>query len=195
MKTVLLIATALALGYLGWVLPTAGGSLVLPTLVVLGIGVVASVAWWFTAHDLIVVSLTVVITMTASVWTFAFSLPASVAWDSGATSQAQAILARLDSSPEKVNGVVPPQPCSTIAIGTIGPISAPYRQCPVFTPVGHIVIFMAEGQTSRGLGYTDRPAATFLDECVRHLVGQWWMFTAETSGTGDCPVGYRFHGA
>ena len=194
LAAVLLILTALALGYLGWVLPSAGGSLAVPTLIVFGAGIIATGAWWFVTHDPIVVMLTVVIALAGSIWTFGFSIPASLTWGSDATSQAQAILSRLGSSPENVNGVVPNHGCSIMKSGSVGLIDAPYRECPTFTPEGHFVIFTSVGDTGRGLGYTDRGADTFLDECNRHLVGKWWMFTAETSDLGGCPIGYQFHG-
>lgn len=191
---VLLVSVAFVLGYLGWVLPSAGGSLAIPTLIVFGTGCVIAVAWWICFRSWAVVVSVVAITIAASVWTFAFSLPASLAWGSDATAQAQAVLARLDASPEKTNGVVPLQPCSRIETGRVGPIEAPYRQCAFFTPEGHSVIFTAVGQTTRGLVYAETGAATGGDDCSRHLLGKWWMFTAETSGTGDCPIGYQFHG-
>jgi hypothetical protein len=49
----------------------------------------------------------------------------------------------------------------------------------------------------RGLVYTDRPSASFADECARRLVGDWWMFASSTDSNGDpgsCYFGYRFAG-
>jgi hypothetical protein len=75
----------------------------------------------------------------------------------------------------------------------VGPINAPYSRCAVSTPEGHFVLFTAVGHNG-GIGFTDRFAATFQDECTRHLTGKWWMFTSETKGTpGGCPIGYQFH--
>ena len=194
-----LLSVTFILGYLGWILPSAGGSLVIPTLIVLGIGCATAVTWRILFRDWAVVAAVIAIAVVASVWTFAFSLPASLQWDSNATVQAQTELSRLNSSPEKAKGVEPPQPCSVVETGSVGPIEAPYRQCAVFTPEGDsfvftAVVFTAVGQTSRGLAYTNRGAATFGNDCTRHLIGQWWIFTAETSGSGDCPIGYQFHG-
>jgi hypothetical protein len=192
LNLVLLFSVTFGLGYLGWILPGAGGSLAIPTLIVFGIGCSVAVGWWIVVRHWAGVVSVIAITIATSLWTFAFSLPASLTWGSDATVRAQTALARLDSSP-KVNGTVQPQ-CSDVETGSVGPIAAPYRQCAVFTPAGHSVFFLAAGQTTRGLGYTDRASATFLDECIRHLVGGWWMFTADASGEGNCPIGYHFHG-
>jgi hypothetical protein len=63
----------------------------------------------------------------------------------------------------------------------------------VYTPEGHFVIYSPIGTRAQGLGYTDRGAETFLDECYRNLVGQWWMFVGDAA-SGGCPIGYQFHG-
>ncbi len=184
---------AIVLGYLGWVLPSPGGSLVIPTLIVFGIGCVAGIACWIITGSRATAVAILGVTVLASVWTFSFSLPASVIWGSNATSQAHTALQQLASSPRNQYGV-PLRPCSTRTTGSVGPIGAPYRQCAVSTPEGHFVIFTAAGRTGRGLGYTDIGAATFPDQCSRHLTGEWWMFTEDSSGTGGCPIGYQFHG-
>lgn len=184
---------AIGLGYLGWVLPSPGGSLVAPTLVVFGIGCVAGIVCWIIIGSWATTIAVFGITVVASVWTFSFSLPASVAWDSNATSQAQSALQHLASSPRN-RYEVPLRPCSTIVTGSVGPIAAPYQECAVSTPEGHFVIFTSAELPDRGLGYTDIGAATFPDECSRHLTGEWWMFTRDSSGTGGCPIGYQFHG-
>ncbi len=189
----ILVAIAIVLGYLGWVLPSPGGSLVFPTLIVFGSGCASGIVYWIITGGRATAVTVAAITVTASVWTFAYSLPTSVAWDSSATSQAQAALLQLSSSPRSHYGI-PLHPCSTKLIGRVGPINAPYRECAVSTPEGHFVLFTVAGQNARGVGYTDRGAATFLDECSRHLTGEWWMFTRSTSGTGDCPIGYQFNG-
>ena len=184
---------AIGLAYLGWVLPSPGGSLVVPTSVVLGIGCAAGIACWIITGRWATTAAVLGVTVLAAVWTFSFSLPARIAWDSNATSQAQTALQHLASSPRNPYGV-PLRPCSTMGTGSVGPIDAPYRECAVSTPEGHFVIFTAAELTGRGLGYTDIGAATFPDECSRHLTGEWWMFTRESSGTGGCPIGYQFHG-
>jgi hypothetical protein len=176
---------------LGWVPPSAGGSLAIPTLIVFGIGCAIAIAWWIGFRDWAVVASVIAITIGASIWTFAFSVPASVTWGSSATLQAQSAISRLGSSPTQAYG----DRCSNIETGAVGPIDAPYRQCTGFTPSGGYVIFTAASQTTRGLVYADRGGVTFGNECSRHLVGKWWMFTAETSGEGACPIGYQFQGS
>jgi len=193
LTTAIVTSVAIVLGYLGWVLPSPGGSLVVPTLIVFGIGCAAGIACWIIPGSWATAVAVLGVTVLASVWTFSFSLPASMAWDSNATSQAQTALQQLASAPRNQYGV-PLRPCSTMVTGSIGPIGAPYRQCPVSTPEGHFVIFTTAGLTGRGLGYTDVGAATFPDECSRHLTGEWWMFTQDSSGAGGCPIGYQFHG-
>lgn len=188
----MLSLTAILLGALGWILPTAGDSLAVPTLIVFAIGCAIGVTFWFVSGTWASVVCVAAITAAASVWTFAFSLPTAMVLDSSATSQAQAALVQLASSPRGRYGM-PLHPCITEGVGSVGPINAPYSRCAVSTPEGHFVTFAAVGHDG-GIGYTDRFRATFLDECTRHLTGRWWMFTAETKGTaGDCPIGYQFH--
>ena len=186
-----LFAVAALLGYLGWVLPEVGGSLAIPTLIVFGIGCAIAFGWWIGFRDWPVVASVVAITIGASTWAFAFSIPASVTWGSRATVQAQSALSRIGSSPDHAYTAK----CLAFETGGVGPIGAPYRQCTGANPLGaDYVIFTAAHQTTRGLAYTDGGAAMFGNECSRHLVGKWWMFTSETDGTGDCPIGYKFHG-
>ena len=187
----ILVMAAFGLGYLGWVLPSPGGSLALPTLIVFGIGFVVGIVCWIVTGSRATAVIVAAVTLAASLWTFDFSLPASVSWDPSATSQAQSALARLAASPRGQYGV-PLHPCTTKLAGSVGPINAPYRECAVSTPEGQSVLFTVAGKTVRGLGYTDRAATSFPDECTRHLAGEWWMFT---STTGGCPIGYQFQGA
>jgi hypothetical protein len=187
------VLVAVGLGWLGWVLPVPGGSLVVPTAVVAAVGTaLAGVCWLGTRSRLLAASV-VGVTAVAAVWTFAFSLPAALAWDPGATTQARAALAQLAGGPRDRYGV-PLHPCATVSAGQVGPMAAPYRHCAVSTPEGHFVLFTTVGRPRQGLGYTDVGPATFPDECSRHLTGAWWMFTAPHGGTGWCPVGYRFDG-
>jgi hypothetical protein len=128
------ILVGLALGYLGWVLPTPGDSFLVPTLVVAGVGVVlVLVVGIFALHpfhqSLWVFCLTVLVfTIAASIWTYEFSVPASVAWDTNATHQAQLVLARVNAEPKTVNGV-PSKACWTVWSGSIGSLRAPYSEC------------------------------------------------------------------
>jgi hypothetical protein len=189
------------LGYLGWVLPSPGGSLAVPTAIVGAVGAAAAGVAWVVAcfrpswRDLWAFAVTtLVLTVLAVVWTFQFSLAAAMAWDLHATPSAKSFLLQVQRGPHHANGV-PVDPCTTVPTGSIGPLHAPYQECAVSSPEGHFVLFTAIGTGPvRGLGYTDGGAATFQDECSRHLVGQWWMFVQESSGTGLCPFGYRFHG-
>jgi hypothetical protein len=166
------VLAGLLLGFLGWTLPTYGGSLVVPTMVVFGSGAVLVLVSWALAsirrqlRPLRVSSVIVgVFTIAASIWTFGFSLPASLAWDRGATQAAQLMLAQVGKT--ATHGVAPLQPCTDVTHGSIGSLQAPYSQCPEYTPEGHFV--------------------------YRHLVGQWWMFVGDAA-SGSCPIGYQFHG-
>jgi hypothetical protein len=188
-----LAVTAIVLAWLGWTLLSPGGSLVIPTLIVFGVGCAISITYWIVTGSGAAAVALIVITVAASVWTFAIALPVAVVLDPSADSQANAAFTQLAASPRSQYGI-PMHPCSAKLAGSVGPLDAPYRICAVSSPEGHFVLFTALGQTARGLGFTDRGAATFPDECSRHLTGAWWMFTGTTSGTGDCPIGYQFHG-
>ena len=189
----ILFVTAIVLGSLGRVLLNPGGSLAIPTLIVLGVGGAIGITYWIVTGSGTTAVALAAITLAASVWTFAIALPVSVALDSSANSQAHAAFVQLASAPRSRYGI-PVHPCSTKLEGSVGPLDAPYRVCAVSSPEGHFVLFTVIGQSARGLGITDRGAATFLDECSRHLIGEWWMFTGRTRGTGGCPFGYQFRG-
>ncbi len=189
----ILVVTAVVLGSLGWVLLDPGGSLAVPTLIVFGVGCAIAITYWIVTGSGSTAVALAAVTLAASVWTFALAIPASVVLDPSADAQAHAAFAQLASSPKSRYGI-PVHPCSTKVAGSVGPLDAPYRVCAVSSAEGHFVLFTAIGPPARGLGFTDVGAATFLDECARHLVGQWWMFTARSPGTGDCPFGYQFHG-
>lgn len=205
LASVAVIVVALVLGYLGWILPSPGGSLVVPTLIVLGVGAGVALVGWVAASFrplqrwrwIFAVGVGVAAVL-ASIWTFAFSLPASLAWDAGATAQAQAALASLQVSAQAHGGVAPLQPCTLHGSGSIGPLDAPYLECAVWTPEGHFVTFRTSGSgPDRGIAFTNAGARTFPDACTRHLVGEWWMFTeaADTDGDpGSCPIGYHYQG-
>jgi len=189
----ILSALAIILFYLGWILPSPGGSLVVPTLVVFGIGCIAGLACWIATGSRAIPITAAGIALVASVWTFQFSLPASVTWGSNATAQAQEALVRVNLGPYSAVGI-PVHPCSIAMTGSVGKLDAPYRQCAASTPQGHFVTFTPKGQPTHGLAYTDVGAGTFPDECSRHLIGEWWMFSGSTDGMGGCPIGYQFHG-
>jgi hypothetical protein len=196
---VVAIVVGVALGYLGWTLPSVGSSLLVPTVIVFGAGAVATTVSWIVAafgrwrrqlrvFSVLVISFTVV----ASIWTFEFALPASLAWNPGATHTAQTVLLQLRDAPGFSHGVAPYPGCTEVTTGSIGPLEAPYSECPLWTNVGHSVSFRGD---RGGLTYTDSSATTFEDQCIRHLVGEWWMYTPESNGLGGCPFGYHFSGA
>jgi hypothetical protein len=125
--------TAVALGFLGWILPTAGGSLVVPALIVFGVGCAVGVVLWMLSGPWTSLVCVTAITVAAAVWTFTFSLPAAMVMDSSATAQAQAALAQIASSPRDGYGI-PLHPCVAEDVGSVGPIRAPYSRCAVSTP-------------------------------------------------------------
>ncbi len=193
---------ALLLGFLGWTLPSVGGTLVVPTLVVFGTGALLAVAalvvgrHWHQRLRLNGLAMGVaLVTILASVWTLEFSLPAAL-WFSNATSQAQAALAPLRAAALDHQGVAPGQGCSSHTAGSIGPLNAPYEECPIWTPEGHFVIFAPVGVQGGGLGFTNAGASTFPDKCVRQLTGPWWMFTNADldNPASPCHFGYKFQG-
>jgi len=193
---VTVLSVAAVLGYLGWELPRPGASLVVPTLIVLGVGCVLAtvgLAYWIVSGRGAIALSIIATTLVACIWTFECSLPVAMALDTGATARAQTALEQLNSSPRSKYGI-PLHPCSSEVVGSVGPLRAPYRQCAVSTPEGHFVLYTSGTGTSRGIGFTDVGAATFPDACSRHLIGPWWMFTAPTGGEGQCPIGYSFHG-
>jgi hypothetical protein len=198
------VVIGVGLGLLGTVLVAPGQSLVVPTAIVAAVGggivlvawVVASFRARRQAGWVFAVGVAVV-TVLACVWAFEFALPAAIEW-SNATAQAHETFTRLQLSSQNSHGTLPTQPCTVHDSGSIGPLTAPYKECAVWTPEGHALTFVSGGQnTSRGLVYTDRPSAFFADECERHLIGNWWMFAPSTVTNGDpgsCYYGYQFHG-
>jgi hypothetical protein len=138
---VLSVFVAIILGYLGWVLPSPGGSLVVPALIVLGVGLALAGCSWIVAcftprrrglWKFAVV--TGILSLLAAAWTFWFSLPAAMWSDSGAVQQAQNALIKLSREPTSSNGV-PINHCWRIQTGNIGPLSAPYQECAISTRV------------------------------------------------------------
>ncbi|HXA31476.1 MAG TPA: hypothetical protein VNV87_04380 [Acidimicrobiales bacterium] len=200
----LALVVGVGLGYLGWVLTSPGGSLLAPTLIVLGIGLALAGSSWVVAYftpsrkDLWIFALTcAILSLFAGAWTFWFSLPTAMWSDSGASQQAQNALVKLSREPTNSSGV-PINHCWTIETGAIGPLQAPYEECAVATKVtGKAftdVTFTSIDSPHRSIQYTNSGAMAFYDTCYRHLVGQWWMTTWDQSGLGSCPIGYQFHG-
>jgi hypothetical protein len=194
----------IGLGALGTVLVVSGESLLVPTAIVAAVGGGMALASWVMASfrsgrqaGWIFAVGVVAVTVLACVWTFEYALPAAIGW-SDATAQAQDVFSRLRLAAQDSHGTLPPQPCTVHGSGSVGPLAAPYKECAVWTPVGHSVSFVPTSPSaSGGLVYTDRPSAFFADECERHLIGNWWMFSSSTNSNGDpgsCSFGYRFHG-
>lgn len=200
------VGVGLVLGYLGWILLSPGGSIAIPTLVVFGAGaVVAFVASMVALSSnplrLFAKYLAFAVgsmTILATVWTWQFALPASVAWSS-ATTQAQQALTTAADGPKDAHGM-PLHPCTTVTTGSVGPLAAPYQECATTPfPRRSAVMFSAvdtDGRPSqRGIAYVlGGSAGWFADECSRHLEGPWWEFTASQNALGDCPMGYTYHG-
>ena len=111
------------------------------------------------------------------------------------TQSAKAIL--FDLNHGDLNVTVPPQPCSTVKSGAVGPLQAPYKVCATSTAEGHFVEYIAlTGSLLHGVSFTDRGPETFLDECYQHLIGQWWSWQAanlENPAT-PCTGAWHFHG-
>jgi hypothetical protein len=192
------------LGFLGTTLVTVGRSLAVPAAVVAGVGGAVVLVSWVLASfrpqrraGWIFAVSAAAVTVLAVAWTFEFALPTAIAW-SDATAQAQAALRVLQHSPQNHQGTVRPQPCVVHPTGSVGPISGPYKECAIWTPVSHMVTFESDSAGAQGgLLYTNRPSTSFEDLCVRHLVGSWWMFASSTDANGDpgsCYLGYRFIG-
>ena len=174
----------LFLGYLGWILPSVGGSVVIPTLIVFGIGLLIVIIGCAVAVDRpqwkpFAVG-AVIATILASIWTFQFSLALQIQF-SNATAQATAALQRSSSSRDGIPA------CTVHASGSLGPLSAPYREC----VSGQMVTFNPVGNLAAGLIYADNGLVALPDACVRPLMGGWTMFTALSDGTA-CPNGYKF---
>jgi len=203
------LVAACLFGVLGWVLPTPGGSLIVPTAIVAGVGVGIAVGGatflrlrGATGRPGLFAGSIVLLGVLASVWTFQFSLPTQMALDTGASSQAEQALLQVQRGRTNPDGV-PLHPCRVVRSGNIGPLTAPYTQCATSTGVAafgrtrvNFVFFTPVETRLRGLAYTNFGPATFLDECYRHLVGDWWMFNQgdPTNPAVPCPIGYKFHG-
>jgi hypothetical protein len=199
LATVILVV--LIEGSVGWVLPSVGGSVLVPALIVFGIGasitLVASVMTRRQPMWKTLAMVTSAVTTVTSIWTFQFSLPAQVEF-SNASAQAVAALSDAQRSPLDHHGTVPYQPCSLHATGSVGPLPAPYRECVTYTPEGHSVRFNRVAPQSGGLAYvvdTGRDVDAFPDQCVRPLIGHWSMVTAPESDSSPlCPIGYEDSG-
>jgi hypothetical protein len=202
-----IVADALILFYLGWTIPSVGGSLVIPTVIVFGIGAAVAVVGSLVARarlhhqelGIFAVSSSIVAVL-AAIWTFQFAMPFAI-WSSNATAQAQAALSALQYSPLNTHGIVEGPPCTVRTTGSAGPLQAPYIECGTWTPEGHFVTFQEYGGQRGGaggtLGYARPGLDIFPDQCVRQLFGDWSMSSGPSSNTpdpGSCPIGYHFQG-
>jgi hypothetical protein len=193
------VVVGTGLGYLGWVLPGPGGSVVFPTVAVCGVGVVFVVVaaalnlalpkrrfGWLLPVGI------AVMTVTASIWTWQFSLAASINWSNTPTLVGRA-LAGAEGAPGSPDGTFG-HPCATVTSGHAGPLAAPYLECATVNPQGKAIVFTAgQGPSVHGLAFVEGGSGWFADQCSHHVLGPWWTFRALTDGTGGCPFGYRFN--
>jgi hypothetical protein len=181
----------------GWFLPQPGGSLVEPTVVVVGVGIVVAIVGSMIVRSPSGALFTVIVlglTVLAGIWTFELALPARVDWISNASQEAHTALQEAALRPQTRSGG-PVTPCRRETQGTVGPLDAPYQICVYRLGPTQVVTF-SKSNTTSGITYFDGIAGPqyFLDECYRHLAGPWWMFRQSLGGTGSCPFGYRYHG-
>jgi len=164
-------------GYFAFTTDSPGASLAGHCLLVAGIAlVVAGIGWSFlctkgtTVRRVFFVSM-LVVGFLATWWAWAFAMPAAMAWDSGATPNA---LAAMRDAPEGKTG------CVQVSSGSVGPLSAPYQRCASTYGVEYYASASDPG-TAGGLlfqqGTTLPP-----DQCLRHLVGNWYAFTEDPAG-------------
>jgi hypothetical protein len=117
----------------------------------------------------------VITTILVSIWTFQFSIAMQIQF-SNATAQATAAISSSRGVPA----------CSMHVRGSVGPLSAPYREC----ASGQTVTFTRAGTTQGGgLVYASNGLTGLQDACVFPLVNGWTMFAANVT---SCPQGYDF---
>jgi hypothetical protein len=181
------VAIGVVAGYVGWTLVTPGASLVLTCITVAAIPLVGLLVGWRwlrspgdRATRRLFVTAATILGIAAVWWTYAFAMPAALAWDTSATSQAQ----------HAVIGVpVDTTRCTAVLTGSIGPLRAPFNRCATSAPrSGSVVYYYAmsgprtDADPYRGLVFTGGSASGLFDECVRHLTGDWYAFTADPNG-------------
>ena len=170
--------------YLGYVIESPGTSLAGHCLLVAVVAaIVAAAGWWvsrkrYRLFASVFVGAMAMIGILVVWWTWAFAMPAAMTWDTQATPRAVASLTGIWTDKSV---------CSNVESGSVGPLSAPYRQCSINGPPGSTVYYYAmSGSTLadpyRGSVFSYAPTNTFNDECARHLVGHWYAFTGDPSG-------------
>jgi hypothetical protein len=183
------IAVSIVAGLLGWLLVRPGSSPITPTgevaaLVILPFALGMAVLSFSDNRQLhrLFLGLFAVLGPLAIVWTFFGVLPASVVWDSSGPRLAATAL-------QGSNG-----PCHVVTSGSVGLIGAPYNEC-IATFNGATAVRFATADGKSGYVYLTAASSSgwFPDECIRHLIGNWWTF-GSSDGIGDCPFGYQFHG-
>jgi len=181
------VAIGLVAGYVGWMLVTPGASLVLTCIIVAAISLVGLLIGWRWLRSpgdrttrRLSVTATAIFGIAAVWWTYAFAMPAAMAWDTAATPQAQRALIGIP---------VDKTQCIAVMNGSVGPLRAPYNRCATSASLaGSVVYYYAmsgprtDADPYRGLVFTEGPASGLLDECVGHLTGDWYAFTADPSG-------------
>jgi hypothetical protein len=173
-------------GYVAYVIESPGTSLAGHCLLVAVIAVAAASLGWSLFRSK---SRRFRITFTTSIliagllatwWSWAFAMPAAMSWDTHATPRAL----------EALKGIgVERSVCVIVTTGSIGPLHAPYQQCAINGQPGSQIQFTARSgggksdvSPARGLIFTETAANTLSDLCTRHLVGDWYAFTADPSG-------------
>ena len=102
-----------------------------------------------------------------------------MALDSHGTSQALAALKAVPLNKSQ---------CVNITTGAIGPLKAPYQRCATNTQYQGSVVFYyalagnAVVTLTSGLMFNEGPVSDASDQCVRHLVGDWYAFTSDPEG-------------
>ena len=171
--------------FVSWKLVSPGASLMVPcvavaafVLVALAAGLVILVPFGSPRAIVSYVLVAGLFGMAVIWWTWAFSLSAPMAWDSGATPHTLAALAKAPTHSSR---------CVVVTTGGIGPLRAPYQECAIGPSHAGTVHFYAMSggsvvSPSRGLVFDEGPASFLSDECARHLVGRWYAFTGDPAG-------------
>lgn len=177
---------ALADGYIAFVIESPGTSLAGHCLLVAAVAAfVAAAGWWVSRQRnrsvaWIFGGAMVLIGMLVVWWAWAFAMPAAMAWDSHATTDAQSALRGLP--PDK-------SVCVQFDHGSIGPLSAPYTRCAIIGPPAPTVEYSATAaDPGRGLFFVDGRAGDVAGFSTRHLVGGWYAYTQDPAGV----TGYTF---